>query len=69
MEMEVAGKARDSPKVSWNYAKRKTVERTRIPELVIDDGNHSKGMAKSDKQKTDILSLFYSSVFTKEIIN
>ena len=30
---------------------------------------HPKGMVESDKQKADILSLFYSSVFTKEISN
>ena len=66
-EMEVAGKAKESPKLFCNYVKRKTIEKTRIPELFIDDRDHSKGMTESDKQKADVLSLFYSSVFTKEI--
>ena len=48
--MEVAGKAKESPKVFWNYVKRKTVEKTRIPKPFIDDRDHSKGMAESQRQ-------------------
>ena len=66
MKMEGAGMTKESPKVFGNYVKRKTVKHTRIPELFIDDGDHSKRMAESDKQKANILSLFYSTVFTKE---
>ena len=70
-QMEVAGKHKESPKVFWNYVKRKTVrvEKMRIPELVIYDCDDSKGMAESDKQKEDVLSRFYNSIFTKEISN
>ena len=40
-EMEVAENDKESPQVVWNYVKRKTVEKPRIPELLIDDRGHS----------------------------
>ena len=60
--MEVAVKAKESQKVFWNHVKKKTVKQEYFLLMMM--------MAGSDKQKADILSVFYSSIFfTKETSN
>ena len=61
-EQRLASEAKTNPNGIWKYAKSKTSSRSGIPNLQKTDGN----LAKSDKEKAEVLNDFFKSVFTTE---
>ena len=65
-DKNIAKEAKSNPKKFWKYVKSKTKARSNIPDLCIDEEDPEKGLATEDKDKADVLAVFYSSVFTRE---
>lgn len=65
IEKGVVRDAKANPKRFWKYVNGKSKRRGMIPELKMGTNNDS-GMTKSDKEKAEVLSSFFSSVFTPE---
>ena len=66
LEKDIAHEVKNNPKRFWNYVKSRTKIKARIPDLFKDVKNHKAGMAETDEDKAQVLSSFFSSVFTKE---
>ena len=62
LEATVAEQAKKNPKSFWSYVKSKTSTRTGISDLKKEDGT----MAKTDRDKAEVLNAFFQSVFTRE---
>ena len=60
-ELEVAVRSKVNPKAFWRFVKKKTNSIKTLPDLI------SNGVtAKTDQQKSELLSTFFASVFTAE---
>jgi len=64
-EKKLAKESKKNLKTFYKYAQSKLKTRTVIAHLVQEDGS----LTKTDKQKADVLNIFFSSVFTREDIN
>ena len=62
LEQEIATQAKTEPKRFWNYVSMKTKFKAAIPCLNMTDGT----VAATDQEKAEVLSNFFSSVFTIE---
>ena len=63
-ELNISKKVKTDPKLTWQSIKSKTKMRTGIPELYTDKDR--KILTKSDNEKAETLSKFFSSVYVKE---
>lgn len=63
VEKSVVMEAKSNPKKFWRYVNSKTKTRGVIPELKINDQGDT---TKSDMEKAETLSKFFSSVYTPE---
>ena len=61
-EKDIAKRSKKAPKVFWSYANSKLKTKPRLDDLQRSDGS----LADSDKEKANILSDFFTSVFTRE---
>ena len=66
VEKDIAQQVKENPKKFWNYVKSRTKVKGRIPDLYKNGKNQIPGMAETDKEKAEVLSAFFSSVFTIE---
>jgi len=64
-EKKLAKESKKNPKSFYKYAQSKLKIRTGIAYLVQENGS----LTTTDKQKADVLSNFFSSVFTREDTN
>ena len=65
-EKDIAQSVKENPKKFWNYTKSKTKIRPGISDLEFTDPNGVKRTTTDDLEKAEVLSNFFSSVFTKE---
>ena len=65
-EREIAKEAKTNPKKFWKYVSKKTKIRQGIPDLVYEDPDGNEQSTETDGEKAEVLSEFFSSVFTKE---
>lgn len=69
-EKGIAKDAKRNPKRFWQYVKSKTKTKSSVAQLQIPtdpDSNTGKPvLTENDKQKAEVLSAFFSTVFTKE---
>ena len=63
-EKQIAHQVKTNPKTFWKYARSKTKTKSSIPDLFKD--NNKTESTNSDKEKTNILADFFTSVFTFE---
>ena len=64
-EKKVAEEAKTNPKLFWAYVSNKTKSRSGISDLeYTEDGK--KKLTQNDKEKSEVLSDFFTSVFTDE---
>ena len=61
-ENEISKTSKSDPKLSRNYVKQKTKRTESIPSLPKEEGE----LTVSDQEKAEVLSQFFSSVFTHE---
>ena len=66
MKKTVAQLSKTNPNKFWQYVKSNTKTTTGIPDLRRDEHDLEAGLAVSDKEKSQVLNDFYSSVFTQE---
>ena len=66
MEKEIAKNAKKNPKKFWQYANSKRKTKTGISELKYTTENGETETTKTDKEKSEVLAIFFSSVFTSE---
>ena len=64
-EKQLAEEVKTNPKAFWRYANSRRKTRTRVEDLKRQDGS----MASSEKEKAELLSAFFSSVFTNEDVS
>ena len=64
-ELKIAQEVKDNVKAFWNYVNQKKRNRSKIPDLMKNDGTRTVG----DKEKADALNDQFSSVFTHETDN
>ena len=65
-EMKLAAEAKSNPKAIWKYINSKTKTRVGVSELNTDPADPTSKLTTSDKEKTEVLGQFFSSVFTTE---
>ena len=68
-ERSISRTAKENPKKFWEFVKSKTKVKDSIPDLEIpgtDGPNTNPEMTSTDKEKADVLSKFFSSVFIKD---
>jgi hypothetical protein len=65
MERDIARDVKKNPKKFWKYAKSKRKTKSGISELKTNTENGVK-IIENDRDKTEVLVEFFSSVFTKE---
>ena len=63
-EKQIGHQVKTNPKTSWKYARSKTKTKSSIPDLFKD--NNKTESTNSDKEKTNVLADFFTSVFTIE---
>ena len=61
-QMKIAKEAKTNPKLFWSYSHSQTKTREKVEDLRKPDG----GMATQDNDKAEVLSSYFSSVFTRE---
>ena len=66
LEKKIAKESKTNPKKFWNYVSRKSKVKQGIPDLVYEDEDSNEKSTTSDKEKAEVLSNFFSSVFTHE---
>ena len=64
MEKDISREAKDNPKTFWNHVNNKTKTKPGIPNLQKSDKKDD--ITKNDKEKTEVLVDYFSSVFTNE---
>ena len=65
-EAEIARESKKNPKKVWKHIKSKLKTKPGITELQFSETDTTKGTTKNDKDKAEVLSKFFSSVFTEE---
>ena len=65
-ETKIANEAKRNPKKFWNYVKSKLKTKPGISELLINESDAQQGTTKADEEKAEVLSKFFTSVFTEE---
>ena len=61
-QQKIAREAKNNPKLFWSYSHSQTKTRERVEDLLNTDGK----FVTTDKDKANLLSSYFSSVFTKE---
>ena len=62
-EKNIISKIKENPKKFWMYVRRKSKNRPGIPELEMDG---AAGLTTGNAQKAEVLSEYFTSVFTRE---
>ena len=65
-ETKIANESKHNPKKFWNYVKSKLKTKPGISELLIDETGKNQETTKTDEEKAEVLSKFFTSVFTEE---
>ena len=65
-EMKLATEAKTNPKAVWKYMNSKTKNQEGVSDLNKDPKDPKSRLTDSDREKTDVLGNFFSSVFTIE---
>lgn len=65
-EEDLVKQAKHKPKVIWNYINKRTKIKTKIGDLYSNQNDTDSLKTDDDKQKADILSDYFSSVFVTE---
>ena len=65
-EKKIANESKRNPKKFWNYVKSKLKTKPGISELLINETNKNQETTKTDEEKAEVLSKFFTSVFTEE---
>ena len=65
-ERSIAKEAKGNPKKFWQYVNGKTRIGQGIPDLVYSGEDGEERSTTNDKEKAEVLSSFFTSVFTKE---
>ena len=67
-EKEVAMQSKNNSKKFWQFVGSKSKTRSGIPDLIIPgkENSEEKNMTENNRDKTDVLVDYFSSVFTKE---
>ena len=65
-EKSIAKEVKRNPKKFWQYVNGKTRIRQGIPDLVYSGEDGEERSTANDKEKAEVLSSFFTSVFTKE---
>ena len=65
-EKGLSQKAKENPKAIWSYIKSKAKTRDGIGDLHVDPEDIKSIKTEDNKEKANILSEYFSSVFTKE---
>ena len=60
----IADGVKDNPKKFWSYVQSKSKTKSSITDLYKSD---NKNVTESDKEKPDVLAVFFTSVFTKDM--
>jgi cell division protein FtsI/penicillin-binding protein 2 len=66
MEKSIARNTKENSKIFWQYANSKRKTKSGIAELKYKDGNGESKTTNGDKEKTEVLTDFFGSVFTEE---
>ena len=61
-QKKIAREAKTNPKLFWSYSHSQTKTREKVEDLIDKDGN----LVTTDQHKADLLSSYFSSVFTRE---
>ena len=61
-QKKIAKEAKSNPKLFWSYSNSQTKTREKVEDLRKPDGS----VVTEDKDKADVLSSYFSSVFTRE---
>jgi hypothetical protein len=65
-EKGLSQKTKENPKAIWSYIKSKSKTREGIGDLHVDSEDIKSIKTEDNKEKANILSEYFSSVFTKE---
>ena len=65
-ERQISQEAKSNPKRFWQYLRRILKTRTGIADLLKSPGDESETLTTNDQEKAEVLSGFFSSVFTVE---
>lgn len=65
-EKDLAERSKLHPKAVWEYIKSKSKTKVEVGDLYTDPGNPNSPKTSVDKRKADILSEYFSDVFTVE---
>ena len=65
-ERELVKKAKQNPKAIWKYIRSKSKTRTQLGKLHVDPENPETATTDDDKEKADIFSNYFKSVFIDE---
>ena len=65
-EKELVKKAKQNPKAIWKYIRSKSKTMTQLGKLHVDPENPETATTDNDKEKADIFSNFFKSVFIDE---
>ena len=66
-EKNISKNVKKQPKKFWRYVNSKRSVKAKIPDLHVADDDDPECMAKTDKQKANVLADFFSSVMTREM--
>ena len=65
-ELDLARKAKNNPKMIWQYINSKSKTRSGIGDLAIDPDDPKSDLTNDNAAKAEILSNFFNRVFTRE---
>ena len=66
MEKDISRSAKTNPEKFWSFIKSKLKTKVRVADLVKIRDNDGEPLTKNDGEKAEVLSEFFSSVFTRE---
>ena len=65
IQSDIAKSCKHNPKIFWQYVKSKTSSFSGIGDIAVQDGN-VKRIISNDKDKVDLFSEFFSSIYSAE---
>lgn len=68
-EKSIAKQIKSNPKKNWQYIKNKSKTKVGIADLLKDPEDPNSGLTKSEDEKAQVLSDFFSSVFVNEPVD